>query len=121
MGGKILWDDSFLYSYVIVGISQPLLAIAIFNILYGTFASIKQKNYHILYQLGGVTQYIDKLTYYIYITHYIFLTGAYNVNQFAGGNVGMQLGLFFLLTTASAVLLERLSIYPIKLCLSKNS
>ena len=53
MGGKILWDDSFLYSYVIVGISQPLLAIAIFNILYGTFASIKQKNYHILYQLGG--------------------------------------------------------------------
>ena len=120
IGGKILWDDTFLYNQVIVYISQPLLAISIFQILYWINIQTRKATPYIDKQ-GGVSQYIDKLTFYIYITHYIFLTGAFNVRQYIPENVAMQLALFTVLTLGSAILLERLSSYPIKLLLRQKS
>lgn len=120
VGGKVLWDDSFLYNQVIVSISQTLLAICVFQILYWLHSRLRKIVPYIEAQ-GGVSQYIDKLTFYIYITHYIFLTGTFNVRQYIPENAAMQLVLFSLLTLGSAILLERLSTYPIKLLLKQKS
>lgn len=49
VGGKVLWDDSFLYNQVIVSISQTLLAISIFQILYWCHSQSRK-----------MTPYIDK-------------------------------------------------------------
>ena len=120
VGGKVLWDDTFLYNKIIVSISQTILAISIFQVLYWAHSQTRRTIPHIA-AWGGVSQYIDKLTFYIYITHYIFLTGAFNVRQYVPENVAMQLVLFTLLTLGSAILLERLSSYPITLLLKQKS
>lgn len=120
VSGKILWDDTFLYNKVIVYISQTLLAICIFQILYWLHSTCRRKTPYIVVW-GGASQYIDKLTFYIYITHYIFLTGAFNVRQYAENSVTLQLLLFSGFTIGSAILLERLSYYPIKWLTRKNS
>lgn len=120
VGGKMLWDDTFLYNKVIVYISQTLLAICIFQILYWLHYQTRKSLSYTDMQ-GGPSQYIDKLTFYIYITHYIFLTGAFNVRQYAENSVTLQLLLFTGLTISSAILLERLSYYPIKWLTRKKS
>ena len=120
VGGKALWDDTFLYNQIIVSISQTLLAISIFQVLYWMHTQTRQSILHIV-ALGGVSQYIDKLTFYIYITHYIFLTGAFNVEQYAEHSVALQMVLFIGLTLGSAILLERLSSYPIKWLSTKKA
>lgn len=120
IGGKMLWDDTFLYSQVIVEFSHTVLAVAIFNVLYFVHHKLTTSTQHIDTRWGGA-QYIDKISYYIYITHYIFLeTGAYDVHQYAPNNITAQLSLFFALAISSAVLLERICHYPIRWLLDKK-
>lgn len=119
VGGKVLWDDTFLYNQIIVYITQTLLAISIFQVLYRLHSQTR-KTIPCIDMQGGTSRYIDKLTYYIYITHYIFLIGAFNVKQYVPENSFLQLVLFTVLTLVSAIVLERLSAYPIRKYLHEN-
>lgn len=57
IGGKILWDDTFLYNQVIVYISQTLLAISIFQILYWINIQTRKATPYIDKQGGGIAIY----------------------------------------------------------------
>lgn len=57
MGGKVLWDDTFLYNQIIVSVSQTLLAISIFQVLYWAHSQTRQTIPHIAAWGGGITIY----------------------------------------------------------------
>lgn len=120
VGAITLWKDTILYHPICLHITHTVLAICIFQILYWLHYQTR-KSLSFTDMQGGTSQYIDKLTFYIYITHYIFLTGAFNVRQYAEDSITMQLILFTGLTIGSAILLERLSCYPIKWLTRKKS
>lgn len=119
-GAFTLWKDTILYHTIILRISHTILAICIFQILYWLHNQTR-KAIPCIEMQGATSRYIDKLTFYIYITHYIFLTGAFSVRQYAENSVTLQLLLFSGLTIGSAILLERLSCYPIKWLTRKKS
>lgn len=76
--GKVKYDGTYMYDQVIVVITHICLAFAF-------FAAIKSLFEHSKYtqQIADITRlkksimYIDRLSYYIYLTHYSFLTGIF--------------------------------------------
>lgn len=95
-------DGSILYSNIIVLYSQCIFAIWIFFSLY-KLQIIGRKLYNVI-------EYLDCLSFYIYIVHCIFITGKYKlifITQYTVLNIAIVIGAIFI----SSILLHSISEY----------
>lgn len=95
---KILMDGSIMYNVIIVGITHTILAIGIFYIVRNICIKIKLKN-------NVIIDYFDNLSFYIYITHYMFMVGpirTMGITKYLIINILITL----ILTYISAVILQ---------------
>lgn len=95
-------DRTVIYLNIIVPITYDVLAVWIFTSIY----FFTQNNSNILCRMAEHRLFLmlDNLSYYIYITHYMFLVGPLYVTSLTD-NVWLGLLLFFVFTFVSAYIL----------------
>lgn len=98
--GKVYFDGTILYDHIIVGFTMGILAIWIFLLILKIYKQIERFSL-----LDKVLIFADKLSYYVYIVHYIFLFGMFNVNQYSE-HLFVQIILFIILTLLTSTLLR---------------
>lgn len=101
---KITMDGTLTYTVIIFGISNGLLGIFLFVLLY------KPKNIYNNQSVLKVINYFDNISYEMYITHYAFIVGPFTI---WGGSDSLLVNILLVLTATylSAVLLNKASNY----------
>jgi len=103
IGFKRIMDGTNFYDCVIVSFAHQVLAIWIFSVVY--FAN--QVNSKLVSKIADsfLCGFIDKISYFVYITHYMFLEETFDIAKITN-NLYLNLSLFFVLTFLSALLLQ---------------
>lgn len=103
--GKRYLDGTVYYDVIIVGIAQILLSMGLFVIIKDIVDSsaLAQRIANSWLVLKG-----DRLSYHIYITHYLFLCPLFGLTSFVPSPV-LQVVVFIVLSLFSAVLLKWIS------------
>jgi surface polysaccharide O-acyltransferase-like enzyme len=104
--GKLYFDDTFLYNQIITTFTHTLIAVSLLIIIHFIYERYIRKwqsdNSHCI-------TYVDSLTYYVYITHYFFLTGIVNVETFLPNHKILGALVVLVGASLSAILLKKLS------------
>jgi hypothetical protein len=104
--GRIYFDDTFLYNQVISTLTHIFIAVSFFIL-------IPFVDKHILRfsppRISRNISYSDTLTYYIYITHYFFLTGIVNVGTYLPEHQFWGTLVVLVFSVLSAILLKKLA------------
>lgn len=109
---KFLMDETIFYNIIISNITHMMLAGSLFVILFTLFEKFK----YCKQKINKCIDYIDSITYYIYITHYSFLVGPiYKVDS-----INIKIIYPILFTIISAVILKKLTEHFKKLYSSKH-
>ena len=97
-----------LYDNVVVPYAHSIFGFWIFITLF----FITQKSYNFMYLLKKPILFLDKISYEIYITHFIFVFGSFAVIKLTKITL-LNIVLFFLLTIISSYLLNITSVFII--------
>ncbi len=98
---KYWFDNTPIYG-IIVPITHTILAISIYFII--GYLSNHLNNICCIISNSKLWIWFDNLSYYIYITHYMFLIGPFFVDSF-GLNIGITVIVFVILTLLSSLIL----------------
>lgn len=99
-------DGTAFYECFVARVTMCILAIWII-VAIANCVRLKSEEFSDLVRTK-VWRYLDRLSYPLFITHYVFLTGPYDVSKWFGkSNLGF--GVFAIATVASAVLLCKVS------------
>lgn len=93
-------DGTILYDFIIVGFTHDMLAIWIFY-----FIKVSYKYFDRIHMINRLATKAEGLTYYIYITHHVFLHGVLCVDQISS-SIPLQLICFLFFTYISAKILK---------------
>ncbi len=107
---KILIDSTIVYDGIIVIYEQSIFAIWIFTFI-SFIKTLKKENKFILY--------LDKISFYIYITHIPFMTGPLRIMGFSNSFL-VNSFITIIISYASAVILKAISEYLYKILKIKN-
>ena len=105
--GYYFFDNTIFYSIIIFSFSELLFALFFYMII-NYFCSSNSNNYPVL-------NYFDKLSYYIYITHYMFFVGPFYITLFGYNSILNLLTILFF-SYVSAVLLSYIEKYLLIIC-----
>lgn len=95
---KSILDNSILYDLIIVGITQVIASIYIIK-------SVKIVVDKKILKTNKVLDLLEKYSYYIYITHYLFMKGNLSVMKLSN-NMMINITFMLLLTICSSILLK---------------
>lgn len=101
---RFIIDGTILYDGIIVIYQQSLFSIWIFMFIYFILKEIKIKKYE------SIINYFDGLSFYIYITHMMFISRPLSVMKVTS-NFVLNSIIALILTFITAILLKRLSSY----------
>lgn len=104
-------DNTILYNNIVTGVTHDILALWIFYTV--TLFSQKQPVFMQKLTENHFWIWLDSVSFDIYITHYVFLTGAYTVDSITQSKV-LGLVIFTVGTVLSAVILHAISNVIIK-------
>lgn len=112
---RSLIDGTILYDYIVTSLTHDILAIWIYISIY-TFNQYRE-NIITFISNSSLWKSLDRLSYYVYITHYMYLVGPFKlepdiINNYIGGGVYSKIIanlsctiLFFILSFISAITL----------------
>lgn len=100
--GKYYFDGTILYNYMVVGYTHDILAICIFIIIKYLVLKINKINNIVD---NTLFIFLEKYSFYIYIVHYMFLVGPYNISLLSL-NVILEILIFIICTLLSAIILK---------------
>jgi peptidoglycan/LPS O-acetylase OafA/YrhL len=104
--GKLYFDDTFLYNQIITTFTHTLIAVSLLIIIHFIYERSIRKRH--LNNSRFIT-HVDSLTYYVYITHYFFLTGIVNVETSLPNHKILGTLVVLVGASLSALLLKKLS------------
>lgn len=107
---KNYFDGSILYENIIVIYEQIIFAISIFMTIYYLLMIINKKRE---ISIGKIIKYIDNISFYFYITHYMFLVGPVRVMNLTNNFILNSIIAIFI-SYILAVLLMKISELTIK-------
>ncbi|MGL5378774.1 acyltransferase family protein [Clostridium sp.] len=92
LAGKVFLDNTIIYERIIVFYTSAGLGLGIFSIF-------TNKNLRIFRKESKVITFLDNISYPVYLTHYIFLNGVFNVIGIVKSNLlSVSIGLALILT-----------------------
>lgn len=113
---RSIFDNSILYDYVIVLYEQMIFGIAIFINIYYIF---KQVNERVKIKENKIIKHIDKVSFYFYIVHYMYLIGPVRVMESTNSFLVNSIIAIFI-SYLSALILMKICDYISNLNIFKN-
>lgn len=113
--GKYLFDNTLFYETTITAITHTIITVCLFVFLYKILSekSIKENSIS-----DKLINFIDELSYYIFIVHYIFMIGPISLMSITK-NMLINVIIFSILTLTSAYILKTLTSTISKINLKK--
>lgn len=102
--GRFLFDDTLLYTEIIVPYSQVLIAINIFMAILGIFNRYGDTLNNLV---TNVVKFINKYSYEIYLVHYMYCVGPFSVFKLTKSYL-LNILIVLFLTLISAVILKEI-------------
>lgn len=100
--GKYYFDETVLYNYMIVGYTHDMIAFCIFIIVKYLVLKLNKIN-NIVNNKFFI--FLEKYSFYIYIVHYMFLVGPYNISLLSL-NIFLELTIFVICILLCSIILK---------------